>query len=68
MKTQEQLQSCFEGRIKDTMKKCKLIYEILNETPRNAEIAKKMPKIRANLAELNQSVHEMNAYMNCLHA
>lgn len=30
------------------------------------EAAKIMPKVRAKLAELNQRMHEFNAYSNCL--
>lgn len=65
MKTQYDTEQAALGAIRQAIKKASQLTDVLfnlrDDRTKNAET---MPKVRAILAELNQRVHEFNAYNN----
>lgn len=67
MKTNRSLSKSVTASLRTAMCASAQIDVILTEIKRGGyTLQEKMPKLRALLAELNQRVHEMNAYHNAL--
>lgn len=71
MKTYQSTSKCANASMKQAIKVSKhltMLLDSLNQTIQfsSAKVPILMPKIRKELAELNQRVHEANAYYNVL--
>lgn len=67
MKTESTLTSSRDAALKAAIKKCQTLLtklSVMQDIP--TTYGEFMPSVRANLAELNQRVHEFNAYSNAL--
>lgn len=66
MKTEFTTLKSAEGAQHTAIKKADELATLLTAISNHGQVQEKMPKVRAVLAELNQRVHEFNAYVNVL--
>lgn len=66
MKDQKSLQSSANASIQKAMNSAEDLFFLLQDIKNKKKDKKSMPKVRALLNELNQRVHEFNAYTNAL--
>tara|TARA_R110000737_G_C14314774_1_gene438580 strand:+ start:31 stop:267 length:237 start_codon:yes stop_codon:yes gene_type:complete len=55
-----------KGSVKLARNKCNQLSAVLGNIESSSDLESSMPKLRAVLGELNQRIHEANAYNNSL--